>query len=168
MLRFVWLLISLVAWSFIFWKAPDVPLLLIWIPVGISVACYIYGWIFLKENWLIYFFTALIWTSLSLGYGVLHLWEERAPSLPVQIAPLLLGRIVWFLGILISSFLTFSNYRISLNFIQRRGNIDKGQLVRLSPSGIDRWNSFKNLFKRKSKGQEEIYFNLGEEVPFKD
>jgi hypothetical protein len=84
----------------------------------------------------------------------------HAHKLPFSIPPAAIGKTLMLLTLAISAFMTFVNYRIALNFIQRRGNIDRDMLGRLH--GDNSWEKFKRRFKRK-KG---LILVLGDEVPF--
>ncbi len=163
MLRFFVLLFSLGAWGFFLWRVPA------WPPsIVIALLCcagYIFGWATRKENWLIFFFSALLWAGMWLGSWVSGEWEHVNPFFDF-IPGVFVVRLVLVVSLLLTSFFTFANYKMSLNFRHRRGNLDKEQLARLSPPGAEIWKAFKNIFKRKK--EMDIVLSLGKEIRMKE
>jgi len=163
MFRFLWLALSLVGWGLVFHFLPRMPPNALFLPAGVSLIGYLYGWIVHKRNWLIHFFVIWLWIGVWISYQGMGVYDAHAHALPFHIPSATIAKILMIVTILVSGFLTFSNYRVSLNFIQRRGNIDRDLLGRLY--GDDSLRMFKSLFKRK---RGEVTILLGEEIPFKD
>ncbi|WP_027092982.1 hypothetical protein [Cohnella thermotolerans] len=163
MLRFLWLALSLAGWGIVFCFLPRMPPNVLLLPAGVSLIGYLYGWIVHKRNWLIHFFVIGMWISVWISYQGMELFIAHAHALPFHIPSAVVAKTLMVMIMLVSGFLTFVNYRVSLNFTQRRGNIDRDLLGRLY--GDDPWRRIKSLFKRH-KG--EVTILLGEEIPFKD
>ncbi|MGG1880334.1 hypothetical protein ABDI30_22565 [Paenibacillus cisolokensis] len=162
MLRFVWLLLTLCGWAYLYWRLPDWPSVLLWVPVIVSLVIYMYGWVLERENKLIYFFTCLLWTGMGLSLKAKEAIATE-PSFPISLSGTVHAAFI--VSLIISAFLTFANYRVEHNLKNRRGNVSKQQLVQVKPTAADRWNSFKRLF---VPSKTEIRLNLGEEIPMKD
>ncbi|MBG9796069.1 hypothetical protein ABD76_28015 [Paenibacillus dendritiformis] len=162
MTRFIWLLLTLSGWVFLYWRLPNGPLLWVWVPSVISLFIYMYGWTLERENKLIYFFACLLWAGIGLSLKAKEAVATES-SFPISISGT--AHAVFIVSLIISTFLTFANYRAEHNLKNRRGNVSKQQLVHVKPTAADRWNSFKGLFVRT---KTEIVLNLGEEIPMKD
>ena len=163
MIRFLWLALSLMGWGLVFHFLPRLPPYVLLLPSGASLIGYLYGWIVHKRNWLIHFFVIGLWIGVWISYQGMEVHVAHTHVLPFHIPSATVGKTLMIITMFVSGFLTFANYRVSLNFIQRRGNIDRDLLGRLY--GDDTWRRFKSLFNRK-KG--EVTISLGEEIPFKD
>lgn len=164
MLRFLWLTLSVTGWGLILVYLPRMPTYLNLIAVVLSIMGYMYGWVMHKWNWLIYFFTACLWTGIYASYEVMSRWDTWYDNvLPITIPAHAVGKVVLIATLFTSSFLTFADYRVSLNFIHRRGNFDKEQLVKLH----NEISPFKKWFRSRG-GEQEIRVTLGKEIPFKD
>ncbi len=164
MLRFLWLTLSLTGWGLILYYLPRMPIYLFLIAVFLSIVGYLYGWVMHKWNWLTYFFTTLLWIGVWVAYEVMSRWDawnERV--LPFTIPANAVGKVGLITTLFIASFLTFTNYRVSLNFIHRRGNFDKEQLVRLH----NEISPFKKWIGRRGD-EQQIRLTLGKEIPFKN
>lgn len=175
MLRFIWVFVSAIGWVLIFKFMPMIMPVYLLIPGLISIAGYMYGWIVYKENLLTYFYLILLWLGLWAG---VWLQLNLAPKInalkymPISLSDTIVARFIFIVTLLLAGLATFSNYRMSLSFIQRRGNIDKEMLVRISPLGKEQWSKFKRYFKRKGVEDPDelktITFNLGEDIPFNE
>jgi hypothetical protein len=163
MLRFLWLALSLVGWGIVFHFWPRMPPNILLLPAGVSLFGYLYEWAIHKRNRLIHFFVVGLWIGVWISYQGMELFIAHTHALPFHIPSAAVAKTLMIVTLLVSVFLTFMNYRVSLNFIQRRGNIDRDLLGRLY--GDDPWRKFKSLFKRH-KG--EVTILVGEEIPFKD
>jgi hypothetical protein len=161
MIRFIWLILSLTGWGTILYMMPRLPPVVFLIMAGISAAGYLYGWVMHKRNWFIHFFTSCLWAGIWIACKGMAAHAEHADWLPLSIPPSTIGKTLMILGMVVSLFLTFANYRIALNFVQRRGNIDRDMLGRLH-GDQNPWERFIRRLKRK-KG---LLIQLGEEVPF--
>jgi hypothetical protein len=161
MIRFIWLILSLTGWGTILYMMPRLPPVVFLITAGISAVGYLYGWVMHKRNWFIHFFTSCLWTGVWIACKGMAAYAEHADRLPLSIPPATIGKTLMILGMVVSMFLTFANYRIALNFVQRRGNIDRDMLGRLH-GDQNPWERFIRRLKRK-KG---LLIQLGEEVPF--
>lgn len=140
---------------------PRMPPVVALVLAGMSAVMYMYGWIISRRNWLIHFFTTNLWISMWISYQGMAMFALHADKLPETIPPIAFGRILMIILLVLSGFLTFVNYRIALNFVQRRGNIDRDMLGRLH-GDVSPWERIKKRWKRK-KG---LVIQLGEEVPF--
>lgn len=164
MLRFLWLTLSLTGWGLILIYLPRMPTYLFLIAVFLSIVGYLYGWVMHQRNWLIYFFIALLWMGICVAYQVMTRWDAWCNNmLPITIPAHAVGKVTLIATLFLASFLTFTNYRVSLNFIHRRGNFDKEQLVKLH----NEISPFKKWFQRKDD-EQEIRVTLGKEIPFKN
>jgi|GEM_PF-6422797 len=161
MARYVWLVLTLVGWALVAAYVPRMPPVVFLGLAGVSAAGYLYGWAVRRRNWLSYFFASGIWLGAWAAYEVMAGWEEGGWG--QWLAPWVLGKVVMAASLPVAGFLTFANYRISLNYIQRRGNIDRDLLGRLHRD-TGPWEAIKRLFRRRRKG--EVVIDLGEEIPF--
>lgn len=166
MLRFLWLILILVGWGLVLVYMPRLPTISYWIAAAISMIGYLYGWVMAKRNRLIYFFTF----SLSLGSAVslkgASAWEKWVEwsAFPLPISANVIYKLLLLFTMIMAGFITFANYRVSLNFIQRRGNIDKGKLVKLHREK----NALQSFIKwlKTRKEPMEVRISLGTEIPF--
>lgn len=161
MIRYIWLLVTLIGWAVIFFVQPSLPPIIYLISFGVSAAAYVYGWVLPKRNWLIHFFTAILWIGIWSAAQGMALYEKLIDQIPVHVQPIIIGKTLMILTLIASGFLTFVNYRISLNFVQRRGNIDRDMLGRLYENS----NPWRKLL-RRIKQKKGLLIQLGEEVPF--
>lgn len=162
MIRFVSLLLTLGGWAYLYWRLPGWPLFIPWSLSIIGLIIYLYGWVLERENKLIYFFTSLLWIGIAL---CLRLKEEIIATLSFPFSITGTVHTAFIAALILSSFLTFANYRLEHNLKNRRGNVSKQQLVHVKPTVADRWKSFKRLF---ISSRTEIRLILGEEIPMKD
>ena len=163
MFRFLWLALSLAGWGLVFYFLPRMAQVLFLLPAGVSLIGYLYGWAIHKRNWLSHFFLIGLWTGVWGSYQAMGAYIDNAHVLPFRFVPDAIAKILMVVTLLSSGLLTFVNYRISLNFHHRRGNIDRDLLGRLY--GDEPWRAFKRLFKRR---RGEVVLTLGDEIPFKD
>lgn len=172
MIRFFWILITFISWGYVLVYLPRLPTLAILLMALTGLVGYIYGWTMKKRNHLIYFYTSALWLGVLAAYGVMRWWElEIIPSedvlpFPVPVPVHVIGKVVLLVTFIFAGILTFANYRITLSFMQRRGNIEKDRLVKLYSDGgiiatIHKW------LDARSK-PKDIMLTLGEEIPFKD
>ncbi|WP_028592414.1 hypothetical protein [Paenibacillus massiliensis] len=144
-----------------YWRTPELSTIWMYIPAALCFVSYLYGWILERNNKLIYFFAALLWTGngLSLKLGT---YVASQKDFPFSTDGMVQSALI--MTMLFSTFLTFSNYRLAQSLHNRRGNVSKQQLVHVRPTAKDYFEKFKRLFKRN----QEIKLNLGEEIPMKD
>lgn len=163
MIRFLWLVLSLCSWAYLYAQTPAWQGWWIWLPAFGSLLVYLYGWVLEQRNQVLVFFTGLLWcgSALSLnGYA----WLMSQSRMPISA---IMGLHAMLIMVLLTSlFLTVVNYCIQHNFMNRRGNVSKQQLVVVKPTVSDRWTSIKRVFIRNKS--TEIQLNLGEEIPMKE
>lgn len=159
MIRFSWLLTSLTTWTLLFMYMPRWPPWVLLLLAGLTLACYLYQLMMQKFNALMLFFSSLIWLGIGAGMKLRLIWEQQSLPLPSSF----IFRAILLAALVLSAFLTFSNYRLVLSFMQRRGNLDINKLVKKQrPTLKEQWKAFR---KRWSKNQEqELELTLGEEV----
>lgn len=159
MIRFSWLLISLTIWTLLFTYMPRWPPWLCILLAGITLASYLYQLVMQKFNALILFFSGLIWLGIGTGMKLRLIWEQQSLPLPSGF----IYRTILIAALILSAFLTFSNYRLVLSFMQRRGNLDLNKLVKSPrPSIKEQWKAFRKRWRRNQ--EVELELTLGEEV----
>jgi hypothetical protein len=95
------------------------------------------------------------------------LWlREQCEIQSVSIPPVLILRLYLILFFILAIFITLAGYRITLNFRQRRGNLEKQQLVQSERPFLRNWQSINRRFSRKRDA--EISLTLGEEIQMRD
>lgn len=164
MIRFIWLLLTLVVWIYEYWCPHSELGRWVWIPLSLALIAYLYGWVLERENRLILFFSGSIWASLG-GIVEFHIFLRTHPDFPLSTSVVV--RALLIIGMIVALFLTFANYRLQHSLLNRRGNVSKQQLVVVKPTVTDRWKKLKRIFLRGS-ASSEIELNLGEEIPMKE
>lgn len=159
MIRFCWFLISLTSWTLLFAYMPRWPPWVLMVLAGITLASYMHQLVMHKFNDLMLFFCGLIWLGIGAGMKLRLIWEQQSLPLPSGF----IYRTILFSALVLSAFLTFSNYRLVLSFMQRRGNLDINKLVKSPrPTIKEQWKSFRKRWRRNQ--EEELEMTLGEEV----
>lgn len=157
MIRFCWMLISLTTWTLLFMYMPRWPAWLLFVLAGITFAVYLFQLTMQKFNALMLFFSSLIWLGIGSAMKLRLIWQRESLPLPSGF----IYRTILIAALALSAFLTFSNYRLVLSFLQRRGNLEINKLVKTPrPSIKEQWKRFR---KRRNR-ETELELILGEEV----
>ncbi|ALP37988.1 hypothetical protein ASL14_19140 [Paenibacillus sp. IHB B 3084] len=161
MMRFIWVMLTLSGWAYLYWRTPEWSAVWMYVPAVLCFVNYLYGWMLERSNKLIYFFSLLLWTGNGLSL-MLGTYVAAQKDFPLSKDGMVHTALI--MTMLFTIFFTLSNYRLAQSVLNRRGNINKQQLVHVRPTLKDYYTKFKRLF----KSNKEIVLNLGEEIPMKD
>lgn len=158
MIRFSWLIMSLISWTLLFMYMPRWPPWLLVLVAGLTLATYLYQMALQKFNALMLFFSGLVWIGIGAGMKTRLIWEREAWPLPSGF----IYRTILIAALVLGAFLTFANYRLVTSFLRRRGNLEINKLVKSRPSVKEQWKAFRKRWRRNREAELEL--TLGEEV----